>query len=1601
MPGDEENRALLKALSSFSARTNRDDVSTVTSFLERFPDSAWEVSLRTELGCEFYRTGWYSKAAEAWERVWLARETVGPTEAQIAVDRAGSHLAGLYARLGRMDGLHRLLPQLDARRLTGPDAERARGARDGLWSMENTPEIAFRCGPLALDRIRSHRNPTNGLPPAIWNSKSTTHGMSLAEVARLSTDLGMNYQIAFRSPGSKLIIPAVVHWKVGHYAALVRERNGLCLAQDPTFGNDTWTSQSALDHECSGYFLVPPGPLPSGWRSVSEAEGRTVFGKGATDKSDPDATTPYDKTLKGPDSDRSAWEEPNSCGMASWNAHLLLVSQEIIDTPVGYRPPFGPPVFTTMRYVQLQNGRFSHRYQWSHNWQGYLYDDALNPLENISINFGGGWLTFVADYDDTNVFRCKLYNPGILVRASLTNYVWQCPDGTKRIYSTDSPVNNGTVRYVSLTAIEDAAGNRVSIEVNSRGRVESVTDPIGQATRFYYELTDPGIPDPDPGDPLGLLFPRSENGDYPGQVTRIVDPFGRTARFQYATSLRTVTGFCSFGPCPFLYFAYDLTNIIDVAGLSSQFRYTNTAGSDYIGKLTTPYGATSFQWSSPRARNTLLQITDANGDKERVEYSEDHNNIPFAEVFASVPQGMATWNRYLYSRNTYHWDKKAYAEGFATNDYSKARIYHFAHSYVINAASGILESFKQPLENRVWFNYPGQALSTVPGTSDLPSKIGRVLDDGTTQLQQFERNQFGNLTKSIDPAGRTLSFVYSTNDVDLLEVRQTRAGQNDLLTRATYDARHLPLSLTGAAGQTTRFQYNARGQLLSVSNANNDSVSFIYDARGFLLAVDGPLAGPQDRKSLTYDAAGRVRTATDADGYSLTFDYDDLDRSTKVSFPDGTFQQIDFDRLKPGLVRDRLGHETRYSYNSLQQISAVQDGLGRVTRLDWCKCGDLKSLIDPLGRATLWRHDIQGRVYSKEYADGSRVSVDYERTTSRVRQIRDEQNQLTQFAYTVDDLLLEKRYVNSVVPTPSVRFTFDPDFSRVLTMTDGNGVTAFTYHPVLSAGAGRLASINGPWANDTITFTYDSLSRMTSRRINNAAIRRTFDSAGRLTQLTNVLGTFDLTWEAGSDRLRGVRYPNGQSTEYQYHPNVGDQLLQRVTHRSPNNSVLSEFTYLYNSGAQITNWTQLQSGRLKSWEPAYDAGERLVGLAVVQNGSPRQTLDYAYDANDNLTVEQGNGVARELSYNALNQVTGMSDSPVPVTRYDWDAEHRLVAFSSGTHRTEFSYDGLGRRTGIVETDNGIVVNDRHYLWTGMQLCEERDATGGNTLKRFSSFGVASSGGTDLPPGNYFFTRDTLGSVREMCDQTGNVRGQFEYSPYGLRQRLGGDLEPGFGFTGHPLHLPSSLHLAPFRAYDARLGRWISRDPLGEAEGANLYAYLLSDPVNFLDPLGEGGTRADTLVQNTAGYKDAKAGISALDTAKTIVKTVDKIADKGVKATVQGKFEDMGKDAIEKIAPSPIKQYEDGVTQMANTAQESGNLYDKAKKQTYGKAFDALRGAPCAPTQAPPVKVDPPTPGFFDNWFTSSPSTSPAQRDGPIPRKSTFSEADRAAAAASH
>ncbi|MFP3374733.1 hypothetical protein, partial [Pseudomonas sp. SIMBA_068] len=70
-------------------------------------------------------------------------------------------------------------------------------------------------------------------------------------------------------------------------------------------------------------------------------------------------------------------------------------------------------------------------------------------------------------------------------------------------------------------------------------------------------------------------------------------------------------------------------------------------------------------------------------------------------------------------------------------DYTKARDTHFAHVPGVAATkSTTIESMKYPLENRVWFVYPGQTQSVYAGSYSSPIATGRVLDDGSTQLTQ-------------------------------------------------------------------------------------------------------------------------------------------------------------------------------------------------------------------------------------------------------------------------------------------------------------------------------------------------------------------------------------------------------------------------------------------------------------------------------------------------------------------------------------------------------------------------------------------------------------------------------------------------------------------------------------------------------------------------------------------------------------------------------------------------------------------------------------------------------------------------------------------------
>jgi RHS repeat-associated protein len=99
----------------------------------------------------------------------------------------------------------------------------------------------------------------------------------------------------------------------------------------------------------------------------------------------------------------------------------------------------------------------------------------------------------------------------------------------------------------------------------------------------------------------------------------------------------------------------------------------------------------------------------------------------------------------------------------------------------------------------------------------------------------------------------------------------------------------------------------------------------------------------------------------------------------------------------------------------------------------------------------------------------------------------------------------------------------------------------------------------------------------------------------------------------------------------------------------------------------------------------------------------------------------------------------------------------------------------------------------------------------------------------------YFLKDHLGSIRAVAESDGSISMQYDYSPWGEQSVISGNNPADFGFTGHYTAVGPTL--APYRLYNAQLGRWISRDPIGEQGGINLYGYVGNDRIANADPFG--------------------------------------------------------------------------------------------------------------------------------------------------------------------
>ncbi|MGH9460491.1 MAG: hypothetical protein ACRD1X_04705 [Vicinamibacteria bacterium] len=415
--------------------------------------------------------------------------------------------------------------------------------------------------------------------------------------------------------------------------------------------------------------------------------------------------------------------------MAVYTFHELLASLSITDTPVGYDPPVGSSVRFRVTYNQREAGQpqtFTYSnlgHQWTHDWMSYVEDNPSALGDPVVLYVRGGGSETYQGFEN-NVSEPQLDTRAVMAITSTNpiEYERRLPDGSVEIYA--QPDGAATApRKVFLTETLDPQGNAITFTYDGQLRLVSVTDAIDQVTTLSYEML--------------------EN---PSRITKVTDPFDRSAIFEYDEDEKLIA-------------------ITDVIGMTSEFTY---GSGNFIRSMTTPYGTTTFRGGNfVLSYDRYLEATDPLGGTERVEYGDHANLLPSSDPPEDVPTGFAGKNNSLQVYVSVYWDKLAMS--LAEGDPEKGLVtkWAFTGTWTVSNYHKITE--KKPLENRVWYTHDGNQAADQVGPLGRPSRIARVLDDGSSQIYRYEYNSRGNVTRSTDPVGRETVYEYAPNE-ELLSI---------------------------------------------------------------------------------------------------------------------------------------------------------------------------------------------------------------------------------------------------------------------------------------------------------------------------------------------------------------------------------------------------------------------------------------------------------------------------------------------------------------------------------------------------------------------------------------------------------------------------------------------------------------------------------------------------------------------------------------------------------------------------------------------------------------------------------------------------------------
>ncbi|MBI4245416.1 MAG: RHS repeat protein [Planctomycetes bacterium] len=924
-----------------------------------------------------------------------------------------------------------------------------------------------------------------------------------------------------------------------------------------------------------------------------------------------------------------------------------------------------------------------------------------------------------------------------------------------------------------LVTIKDTAGREIVLTYNASNKISALSDFTGRTTNYGYDANNNLI-----------TVTRPPTPDYPE---------GTTTTYVYDSANR-------------------LTTVLD--GYDQEYLFNHYADDGKVDWQKYKGGYFDFQYDTT---NLITTVTDREGNVTTWRLNEDGTAASktidsFTTTYAynanqeitkiTYPRGNSIEYTYDAHGNVIQITKKP-IPGSTESDIVTILTYESNFSFV--------KTVTDPRGNITTYTYDYEFPVLDPNYGENGNLVQITYPQVNGQAPEiyFTYNNFGQIETVTNPLGSITKYEYYAN-TGYLKRAILAYGVLDYVTEIGYDSAGNIANIKDARGNITNFEFNSHNLLTKVTSPGpfNYVTTYAYDKNDQMIEVNrqtDDVSNPWQTTVYTYISLDKVKTITDDLENRVTLDYDKNENRTSLI--------------------DAEGNAATYTYNSRDLLENVVDALGNAVEYSYDENGNLKTIEDAKGNVTSYEYDDFDRVKTVVYPDTSKKYFTYD-TASNLKTRKDPKGQMVTYDYDALNQLDFKTYSSD---GSTVDYVYDMG-SRLIDVVNSTGTIHNDYDAV-----NRLTQVIYP-DTKSVSYEYDANSNRTKLTYPDLThITYEYDELNRLTdikdQAAQVIANY--SYDTLSRRAQ-LNLANNTRTTYTYDPI--DRLSQIKNQQINPQTTLSQYDYAYDNAGNRKTMTTMEDTHQYTYDDLYQMTN-----ADYPEGFSFADTAFAYDAAGNR-ISTINGGITNYTTNNLNQYTRVGNVDYiydangnltldGMNTYAYDEENRLTTVITPTTSSTYSYDVFGRR---IEKDvDGTVTK---FIYDGDQVIGEYDENDVLEAKYVYGPGIDEPILLDKGSEVYYYHFDGLGSVTGLTDTDGNLVETYDYDVYGQPTQLS-SLGNRLYFTGREYDPETGLYYYRRRYYDPKIGRFLSRDPLGYVDSPNPYVYALNNPINYIDPYG--------------------------------------------------------------------------------------------------------------------------------------------------------------------